>query len=157
MKKLLSMGLIAMTLTMTVPSTSHALVGAVTLNGPVALAGLAMTGLPFFAKVGDWDLGAAFGLLIISGVGLVVLEDGQSMSFQIVTAEGASKLGLTFAEMESFNAEIDQANTLLSHVIHELDQSSHTGVDVSKEIWASVKDSVSHETFSAMQKIVSQK
>ena len=97
-------------------------------------------------------IGAALGV-----IGIIVLEESQSMSFDQISQEDALKIGLSSIERTQFNSEIDQVNALAFHVDSELSGLANPTVNDSVNIWDSVKDAVSPETFSAMLKIASQK
>jgi hypothetical protein len=97
-------------------------------------------------------IGAAIAL-----VGLIMLEGEQRIEFKPVSANDAHKIGLSSAERESFNDELDQANTLLEQVASEITQSEDATPEHAAQIWAGYQSMVNPLTFSAMQKIASQK
>lgn len=155
---------LALVSTLSVSRPAQAAVSLLTLNGPLAVAGLAVF-LPSGYVAVSIEEGGVFRkggkplyMASIVGffVGAMILDENQSMSFAEVSAADAAKLDLSEAELASFNDEVDQANALLEEAEAELSKLSNPSLEDSKMIWASLKDSVSPETFSAMQKITSQ-
>lgn len=169
--KLLKSSLLALVavLMLSTAKPSQAAVGALTANPALALTGLKVTGggaallgIGMMAGRADNSMMGMAGLmpgvigLALAGVGLIILDENQGVSFDELTQEQAQKIGLSSSELEQFNSEIDQVNALASHVDAELSLLSNPSVEDSAAIWASIKDAVSPETFSAMQKISSQ-
>lgn len=161
MKKFLRSTIFALltVVTLTASKPSEAVVGAITVN-PVAIGtGLALTagGVGTFVAYDYYwleDYVAVVGFLAtVSGLVLLDGEEGRQMSFSQLDSKTAGKLGITASELASFNAEIDQANALVLQVDQDLAALENpTPVDAQAS-WESLRDAVSHETFSAMQKI----
>jgi hypothetical protein len=148
--------------TVTILSTSgpaKAVVGLISGTVPLAISGLVMgagglAATEIYAKQQNVFLAMAGALT--SAVGVILLDDGQNFHFHKVSQTEGNKIGLTSAEVASFNSEIDQVNALASHVGSELSGLTNPTVNDSVAIWASVKDAISPETFTAMQKISAQ-
>ncbi len=159
---------------LTVATLSHtkptqAAVGAIVAT-PVLVAGLYITavaaggtiaGLISCKKSGD-NSGLCKGLILLVGapvilLGLVVLDGEQDVEFRELNITEASKLGVSEDDLAVYNSEVDQANMLMADVKAELSQKKKATAEDSKVAWNAVKDMVSAETFSTMQKIVSQK
>ncbi len=148
---------------------SEAVVGKITHRQKVVTAGLVMIGTGGAIAVGGVALVNAsceglgcLGVLIpmmvggiVAGVGLITLEGEQVLEFQPISAEIASKLGISRSDREIFNDEVDQANMLMKDVSSAL--SEKASVEESVTIWEEMKSFVSPATFSVMQKIVTQK
>jgi hypothetical protein len=96
------------------------------------------------------------GTLVVA-LGVVILDGEQQIEFQELNAKKASLLGVTKAERESFNSELDQVNMLLKEVAENMTSLEEPTAQDSVAAWNGVKDLVSPLTFSAMTKIASQK
>jgi hypothetical protein len=158
---------------LTVVTLSHsrptqAAVGAA-FSTPVLIAGIVIAGGGVVTTVagvasckpGD-NSGLCAGLVIlvlapVVLLGLVVLEGEQKAEFRELSKEEANKLGISSNELAVYNSEVDQANMLVADVSAELSKIEKPTNEDSGVAWAKVKDLVSAETFSVMQKIVSQK
>ena len=68
----------------------------------------------------------------------------------------ANDMGVTNAEMNSFNMEIDQANILLEEVSIKTQELVEPTPEAVRAIWEEYQEFVSPETFSAMEKIGAQ-
>lgn len=155
MKRLLS-GFCALLITLSVATysaPSKAAVGITQLNAGVVLGGLAMTTAgvlirktPGFVGLLGY-LGAIIGLVVLDG------EQGQEVEFSALSLEEAKSLEITVAEMESFNAEIDQVNILFSEVALQLEGIEKPTTTDAKAAWDGLEGLVAQETFSAMKKI----
>lgn len=89
-------------------------------------------------------------------LGLVILDDKQTMAYAPLYAEEAKKIGLSQAELQNFNAEVDQINALAAFVDSELERMEKPTQEDSAHLWLEVKDSLSPEAFSALIKVTSQ-
>lgn len=161
--------LTAVTLTHTTPS--EAVVGKIMHSKKVVTAGLWITGSGVTIGVGGTaivsatcvDLGCLAVLfpMAVGGavalVGLVTLEGEQEIQFKALSKADAAKIGASESERLQFNSELDQANILFAEVSEQVASIKNATVEDSANIWEEVKDLVSPETFSTMQKIVSQK
>lgn len=155
--------------TLTYSQPSKATVGAI-VSAPVLIAGLVITGASgIFAiktisdcrRSGD-NSGLCEGLTILITapvllVGLIVLDGEQGLEFSELNSKQAAELGVSEAELAVYNSEVDQANMILEQVKSELSQIKNADEADSRKAWSAVQDFVSPETFSTMQKIVSQK
>ncbi len=147
---------------------SKAAVGAIVAAPAVVVGGLVAAGLGGSALFFGTDLfdhcpntcegGVVAGLLGITmiGLGVILLDGEQEIQFSTLNSKQARALGISAAELSSFNSEIDQANFLMSYVKDEVVGLKTTNFEESAKIWNEVKDQVSPETFSAMAKISSQ-
>ncbi len=158
-------------LTLAHSTPSEAVVGKLTHRQKVVTVGLAMTGSGVAIAAGGFalvsatcvDMGCLAVLfpLAIGGVigiaGLITLEGEQELQFTALDRVAAQRIGVSDAERVAFNEEIDQANILISDVSHQLSTIENLTVEDSASLWDSMRSFVSPETFSAMQKIVSQR
>lgn len=156
--------------TLTHSKPSQAAVGLFT-GGSVAVVGLAVIGTGvvggFIATEimtdGCSELGCLIGIIpfiagaAVAAIGVVILDGEQSIEFQALDKAAAAKLKLSEVERLSFNEELDQANMLLADVSAEMSKIAKPTAQDSVNAWNEVKDLVSPATFSAMQKIASQK
>lgn len=167
LRAFIAIALTIVTLSQTRPAQSA--VGAVVAT-PVLIAGLAIAGTGVIGGgilagqcKGDpasKSLCQALVILIAAPVvlvGLVVLDGEQGIAFSELSEEEAARIGVAEAELAVFNAEVDQANMLLADVKAELSKKKTPSEKDSVVAWQRVKDMVSPETYSTMQKIVSQK
>ena len=146
---------------------SQATVGLLTLNAPLLLKGLVISGSGFYAGLAIEDRGYRFlsektykpvllTTMAYTVIGLIMLEDEQSMSFAEISSSEASKLGISASELAIYNSQLDEVNALFSHVDSELSSIAKPSIQDSSDLWASVKGAVAPETFSVMQKISAQ-
>lgn len=166
MKTSLKATLLALTLasTLSMPRTSEASISLLTLNGPLAIKGLATFLASGYAGATLETTSARipahrtlYTLSVIGFfVGAIILDGNQSLSFTELSEQDAAKLNLSSLELESFNAEVDQANALLAQAEAELSELSDPSLADSLSVWSTLKETVSPETFSVMQKITSQ-
>lgn len=167
MKTLLkSVMMCVLALTMTLHSRpSHAAVGALVGAPAIVVTGLVTAGvggaglIAVSACAPDCKEGAVpvfFLGALLAGLGLIILEGEQKVEFKNLSESQAQKLKLTAAEMESFNAEIDKVNALTSFVTEEVVSQNIQNSEGAAELWKSVKDLVSPESFSAMIKVANQ-
>lgn len=161
---------LALVMTLTVSRPAKAAIGIAVLH-PMALVGLVVAGGGMFGaikilKKSEQTVGFKKALLEIFGLGVGFIgalgfsvldgDEGQTMSFREVSLEESAELGFTQVEFENFNSEIDQANFLLSEATNQISQIENPSSEDSRLVWDGLKDQVSPETFSAMQKIVLQ-
>ena len=92
----------------------------------------------------------------IAAIGLLILDGEQQIEFKALTKAEAAKLGITGSELAAYNEELDQANMLLSDVAEEMSKLEKPSAEDSINAWKQVKDLVSSETFTVMQKISAQ-
>ena len=152
--------------TLTHSKPSQATVGAF-VAAPVLIAGIAITGTGivgtaiYASKCGNGDLNEICkALIVILGipviaVGLIVLDGEQDIAFSELSASEASRLGVSEAELATYNSEIDQANMLMADVKSELSKLEKPTAQDSVKAWSAVRDLVSPATYATMQKIVS--
>lgn len=124
----------------------------------VGVAGTALGVAGVLTSGNDWTMALGGILLarlsmIVGLVGLVILDNEQSMSYSEISEEEGNKLGLTYEEIDSYNREIDQVNALASYVDGRMAELKKPKTEDAKKVWEEVADSVYPETFSAMQKI----
>ncbi len=93
----------------------------------------------------------------VAAVGIVILDGEQEIEFTALDKAAAAKLNISEAERASFNEELDQANMLLADVATEMTKLAKPSAQDSVNAWNQVKDLISPLTFTAMQKIASQK
>lgn len=174
MKTLKSLFLaLTITLTMTASRPSQAAIGAI-FSPALVTAGVVML------KVGGVGIGASV-IYIVAGpnkwtgsklenaamtagllgwvsafLGLVVLDDEQTVAYSPLHLDEAKKIGLSEVELANFNAEVDQVNALAAFVDSELANMEKPTQRDSAELWLEVKDTLSPEAFSALIKITNQ-
>jgi hypothetical protein len=95
--------------------------------------------------------------MVAGAIGLLVLDGEQEYQFQELSEAQAKKIGVSAQDLAVYNSEIDQANVLMAEVKTELSKIEKPTAQDSVVAWSAVKDLVSSETYSTMQKIVSQK
>jgi hypothetical protein len=143
---------------------SKAVVG-LFISPAVVVAGLIVGGGSYLGGVaiatsGGLDRLAGGVLIAFYGaiVGAVILdgENGQTLQFSELSSEQASTLNISEEARSVYNGELDQANSLISDVTSQLSQLENPTAEDSVAAWSKLKDSVSSETYSTMQKIVSQ-
>ncbi|MFL5783589.1 MAG: hypothetical protein ACJ76H_03195 [Bacteriovoracaceae bacterium] len=130
--------------------------------GGAAVAGTVVGGISCLGE-GGGDAGSFCGGMVllvgatVLALGLVVMDGEQGVQFTELTPDQAKKLGISKPELVVYNSEIDQANVLVAEVQAELSKIDKPTAQDSLVAWSAVKDLVSSETYSTMQKIVSQK
>ncbi|MES2527462.1 MAG: hypothetical protein V4598_10260 [Bdellovibrionota bacterium] len=153
--------------TLTASKPSQAAIGAA-VSTPLLIAGIviagggAVTTLISVKKCQPDGTGlcSAFVVLLLAPVvilGLALLDGEQQVEFRELNSKEAAKLEVSASELAVYNSEIDQANMLVADVKSELSKIEKPSEADSAKAWGNVKDLVSAETFSVMQKIVSQK
>lgn len=153
-------------LTMTASKPSQAAIGAifspvlVTAGVVVAGGGGALIGVGLFApceadgclaNLGPFIVGSFIALL-----GLVILDDKQTVAYTTLNTADARKAGLNPIELQSFNAEVDQINALAAYVDSELERMNKPTKEDSAALWSEIKDTLSPEAFSGLVKVTSQ-
>ena len=99
---------------------------------------------------------APWWMLIPIVAGFVILDGEQEFSYVPLSEEDAEKLKIGQEELENFNQEIDQVNAVVEHVSVQLSEMENPTKEDSINIWKDVKDSLSPEAFSALQKVTAQ-
>lgn len=99
---------------------------------------------------------APWWLLIPIVAGFVILDGEQEVNYVPLSDEEAQKLKMSKSELELFNQEIDQVNAVVEHVSLELSEMENPTKEDSMRIWKDVKDALSPEAFSALQKVTAQ-
>lgn len=99
---------------------------------------------------------APWWMLIPIVAGFVILDGEQEVSYVPLSEEDAEKLKIGQEELENFNQEIDQVNAVVEHVSVQLSEMENPTKEDSINIWKDVKDSLSPEAFSALQKVTAQ-
>ncbi len=95
-------------------------------------------------------------MMIPLAVGMIILDSEQEFSYSGISAADGAKLALTPDEIVSFNNEIDEVNFLVSYVSSEAAKMEKPTSEEVVVIWNGVKDAISPEAFSAMQKVTAQ-
>lgn len=167
MKTLKSLFLaLTIVLTMTASKPSQAAIGAifspalVTAGVVVAGSGGVVFGIgaltPCQAESCLGNLGPMMLGGLIALLGLVILDDKQTVAYTILNTADARKAGLNPIELQSFNAEVDQINALAAYVDSELERMNKPTKEDSAALWSEVKDTLSPEAFSGLVKVTSQ-
>ena len=103
----------------------------------------------------SWNNGTSLLTYILVYGGLILLEDEGQIAFSKINEAQAKKLGITKAQMDIFNAELDEVNVIVLEVASELNPQS--SIEDSKRAWANYTDMLSPETVKTMKAIISQK
>lgn len=77
--------------------------------------------------------------------------------FAFMTEDNAEKLGISKAQMESYNRELDQLNEMMSEVSHELQVMKRPTIDDAASLWSGLKGAVSTATLEAIKKMTKSK
>lgn len=164
---------LTVTLTMTASKPSQAAIGAI-FSPALVTAGLYIAGGSAAASATgflatevipgcSWDnecgsTTIAIGIYGILGaiLGLVILDDEQTVAYTTLSSKEAMKAGLNPFELRGFNTEIDQINALAAFVDTELERMQKPTKEDSANLWREVKDSLSPEAFSGLIKVTNQ-
>ncbi len=131
---------------------SQAVVGT---GGGAAIAGLALMGGGFISLRKCNDLGCLPIGTVLFLAGIIILDGEQQIEFRELTNEEARRIGLSPAEQESYNSELDQTNSILSEVSAELTELSKA--EDAARIWEGHRDLINPLTYAAIKKIAAQK
>lgn len=112
-----------------------------------------------FSKPNEYQGLASFLMLVITVpvalLGLLILDEEQTVQFSPLAAEEGRKLGLTSYELLAYNSEIDQINALSAYVDSSLTKEGEAGLQQSSDLWKEVKGSISDDAFSGLVKVTS--
>ncbi len=152
---------------------SHAIMGVVSGDVPMALIGIASVGLGYEAiiianKHADADrvphkgdraiaiVSGVLGTVLWVGGGLLLSEDTTTVNFSPINADQAAALGVNATDMATYNSEIEEANALKNQMVSDLAALKTATPEQSAAEWASLKDLVSPATAAVMGKIAGQ-
>lgn len=159
---------LALTIVLTLTSSrpSQAAIGAifspvlVTAGVVVAGGGGVLVGVGMFTPCEAESCLGNLGPMILGGfialLGLVILDDEQTVAYTTLNPHDARKAGLSRIELEKFNSEVDQINALAAYVDSELERMEKPTKEDSAALWSEVKDTLSPEAFSGLVKVTSQ-
>jgi hypothetical protein len=149
----------ATTATVAMPNTSYALVGALTGTVPTLLVGAAI-GVPFMGHLlvaksnNEASVDAMFSIL-----GLLIMDgrNGADFRFKQISSQEAEKCGITAAEANAYNSELDEINQVKQAVQADIashsDASTEAQAEVSKAAWEKYSSYLSPEAYQAVRKI----
>jgi hypothetical protein len=145
---------------------AEAIVGLATANPVVAILGLAAIGGGgvTIAVLDASDnsqsvsavFGAAFSAVAAGIVGITLLDDknSQDVAFAPITsAEAATTIGLSNAELAAYNNEIDTINLIREDVASQVQNESQQDVTKASSLWTQYQNDLSPEAFAAVQKV----
>jgi hypothetical protein len=89
-------------------------------------------------------------------LGLVILDDaqGQTITFQALSASQAQALSVTQTERDAYNSNLDEINDIRESVGADLAQLKNPTAADSRAAWAKYSSAVSPDAMSAVSKIV---
>jgi len=155
MKKIiLTLALTFSLFTVSIPK-SHAIVGIVTGNLPIAIIGLSggtVVG-PLCIRY-CYDLRTIFFVSMFSYIGGTIALDGDSNDLQFMEISNAKaiSLGLTTSEIKAYSENKDQLSMIFNEINSKLNKNS-TRED-SKELWDSYSEILNQEALSAAKKFI---
>lgn len=162
-KKLVSpLMVLALILTFSTPKKSEAIVGGLTQTLGIVVLGYATVGGSILTGVNigvqqtreeRFLLGVVLGAIVAAAgsyVGLILLEEDQTIQFSTMDANFAKKLGVTESERLSFNSELEEANFAFEDIKQNAEGLSPAEITA---MWKEYSASLSEKTFSTIQKI----
>lgn len=160
-KAIVSCALIA---TMVAPA--RAAVG-ISFAAPFAVvAGVAAMGISAGAAYGGYRLvktgktALGIGVMILSAgggyFGFLLLDGEQGAKFSELSAEGASDLGITAAELEIYNSEVEQVNAIAREIGSELTKQNSDSADLARDMWMELGTQLAPETMKTVIAIAQQ-
>lgn len=172
-KMVIALSLI-MAVTLGTTQKADAIVGICSWNPPLMGAGLAAASLGYavaFAAGAGAEagirsdktiykiLGVVSGAFSVVGIGVAIIgqialpDKTVTMEYQKITPEIQKNLKLTDEEVQVFNEELDEVNTITSQVAIDLSQIENPTVQDSQEAWKKYSNVVSEKTFVVMGKL----
>lgn len=155
MKKFIATLLLVVTIT-TVTSTkkADAIIGLIFQNrvfNVIGALGAINGGISYGIGYGNIGISIGFGLtygLLLSGIGLIILDDGQvaDIEFKEIPENSTEVLKqFTSNEIAIYNSEVELLNAVRQTIISETASSDNT--EESEKLWLEYSDSLSPETF----------
>lgn len=100
------------------------------------------------------------GIILISTAagfyGFLLLDGEQEAKFAELTAEGAEAIGVSAAEAEIYNSEIEQVNAIAREIGSELVRQKSDSAELAKELWTELGAELSPETMKTVIAIAQQ-
>ena len=99
---------------------------------------------------------AAFILVPLAAIGLLVLDDETSIVYEQLSDEQAQNLGVSPKQQMIFNAEIDEVNAVREMVEAEVAQLEKEEANLVPGIWDQYREDISSEYFEVLEAISTQ-
>jgi hypothetical protein len=138
---------------------AHAIIGLTAAPG-LTIAGIAClsSGLGVGTLMAAADAEGGFIIAASAAiVGLVLLDGsaGQDVAFAAVSPAVAQSIGLSSAEAEAYNHELDSINLIRQNVESQMDPAASNQANIQKAsaLWKSYQNDLSPEAFSAVEKV----
>lgn len=108
------------------------------------------SGKPFLGAL------AAVGSLAVGFFGFALMDGTQNAEFGELSPEGAEKLGITKAEMEIYNSEVEQVNAIAREIGSELKRQNSESPELARDMWMELGTQLSGETMKTVIAIAQQ-
>ena len=151
----LSLGLIAPArAALTFPNPGSVILGAAIIGG----AAVSAYGGYRLIRQGQGTVGTAVILTSLFSAywGLLILEGEQDGKFSELSAEAAGTLGISEANRDVYNAEVDQVNAIAREIGLELKRQKTDSAELARDLWLELGTELSPETMDVVVKIASQ-
>lgn len=140
-----------------------------TIATPAATVGFVIGGMLIVGGFGsltvvrrsDASLGTKIGLYfagaLVGFLGIVILDEkNPAVSFAAIDEASAAALGMTQAEQNAYNSEIEELNAVYQSVAAGLMTDENQSAEKAQALWNDYKDYVSADAFSGMAKVAVQ-
>jgi hypothetical protein len=109
-------------------------------------------------KSGKTGLGIAAAVVSAAGgyLGFIILDGKQEAKFAEISADAASELGVSEAEREIYNSEIEQVNAIAREIGSELVNQNSDSVEAARDMWMDLGTELSPETMKTVIAIAQQ-
>lgn len=109
-------------------------------------------------KGGNTAAGIAVMAVAAAGAyfGFLILDGEQSAKFAELTPVGAEALGVSPAELEIYNSEIEQVNAIAREIGSELVNQNSNSPELARDMWQDLGSSLSPETMKTLIAIAQQ-
>lgn len=88
--------------------------------------------------------------------GFLLLDGEQEAKFAELTPEGAEAIGVSAAELEIYNSEIEQVNAIAREIGSELVKQNSESVELARDLWMELGSELSPETMKTVIAIAQQ-
>lgn len=162
----LALSLVSTSLTVNLvqPREAHAILGLSTgfvpwvfggaglITGGALMVGMGAAAGPSFEPVSGLQI--AGGVLgILWGVVLLDGSQGAGVQYAPVTDAQADQLGLTRAERDAFNQNVEEINAIAESVASDLAHAQKPSLELSRQQWLAYGQALDADTLSAVQKV----
>ncbi len=109
-------------------------------------------------KTGNTVLGVAAMVTAAAGgyFGFILLDGEQTAKFSELTSVGAEALGISQAELEIYNSEVEQVNAIAREIGSELESQNSESVELARDMWQDLGSALSPETMKTVIAIAQQ-